>query len=156
MFILSINRLFFWTTVATVLIFENAFAATEFSLGKWSANDEARPGVVSVVELFIRDQHLHGRILVTRNLDGQELQPVCEKCPGVLSGKPIKGMEFIKGLKLQKDSFVGGTVIDFRPGLTQGMQGSCDISINGDLAVFTGYWLVRQLGQSRVWVREKE
>jgi hypothetical protein len=131
----------------------NHVSAQESLVGHWTAPDAREPGVSSVVELYLRGSQLNGRIVLTRNAAGQEIHPVCEKCPGPLRGAPIKGMTFISGLTQQQLAWVDGQVMDLRPGLTQGMQASCEISLVNGRAVVLGYFMSRAWGQSSVWTR---
>jgi hypothetical protein len=131
----------------------NRLYAQESLVGLWVAPDENAPGVTSVVELYLRDAKPNGRIVLTRNAEGQEIHPVCEKCSGPLQGAPIKGMTFIFGLNPQQGNWVGGKVMDLRPGLTQGMQASCDISLVNGRAHVLGYFMSRTWGKSSVWSR---
>ena len=130
--------------------------AAEAIQGKWLAPDESSAGVTSVVDLYVRHEHLFGRILITRNAQGQEIHPICEKCPGPLRGMPIKGMEFIRDLKPDSRGWVDGQVLDLRPGITQGMFASCDVSVDREKVHFFGYLLSRALGKVSIWTRLKD
>jgi hypothetical protein len=127
--------------------------AQESLVGRWIAADDADKGVTSVVEFYQQDAKVHGRIFLTRDAKGQEIHPVCELCTGSLRGAPLKGMTFISGLVQQQQSWVGGQVIDLRPGLTQGLTASCEISLVNGRAIVLGYFMTRAWGQSRTWIR---
>jgi len=144
--------------LATLALATSAVAtnlsAQESLVGFWVAHDEGTPGVSSVVELYVHDKQLIGRIVLTRNAEGQEIYPVCEKCSGRFRGSSIKGMTFISGLNPLNRDWVGGQVTDLRPGFTQGMVASCDISMVNGRAIVLGYFMSRAWGKSSVWSRQ--
>jgi hypothetical protein len=144
--------------LATLAIVTSAvvsnLSAQESLVGFWVAHDEGAPGVSSVVELYVHNKQLNGRIVLTRNAEGHEIHPVCEKCSGRFRGSPIKGMTFISGLSPLNRDWVGGQVTDLRPGFTQGMVASCDISMVNGRAIILGYFMSRAWGKSSAWIRQ--
>lgn len=122
-------------------------------VGSWKADDAN--GVSSIIEIFPDGETLTGRIVKTTDAQGNELDFVCEYCPGELKGKPVKGMTFIRNLRKSGTKWVGGQVVDLRPGLTQGATASCELSYVNGHAVLFGYLGIRLLGQERVWQRAR-
>ncbi len=118
-------------------------------LGHWLAHE----GDSSILELYLEGDALAGRILQVTSAEGDVLQPVCEHCPGDLEGRPITGLRFLWGLRLQDGRWVGGHVIDLRDGLTQGTIANAEIAPRGDTLVLHAYLGVRALGQTRIWTR---
>lgn len=126
----------------------------ELLVGKWLAADDDTPQKYSsIVETYLQGDRLFARILKTVDARGNEIDPVCENCPGDLKGKPTKGMVFVSDLRKQGDRWVGGRVIDLRAGATQGWIATCDLTLIDSKAVLHGYLGLRALGKSSYWVR---
>jgi uncharacterized protein (DUF2147 family) len=123
--------------------------------GYWLARDP--DGVVStrsVIRIYRRSGRLHGRIVLTMSANGDQLTPVCERCPGDLKGRPFSDFDFIRDLRPSGKAWTGGSVIDLRPGPLQGILASCDLTLqNDDTAVLHGYLGLRWLGRSSIWTR---
>ncbi len=94
---------------------------------------------------------LNGRILSVLDRDGNELNPVCERCRGTLKGKPVRGLTFIRGLKKSGAKWVDGNVVDLRPGLFQGVTASCEMELVGTKARLFGYQWSRLLSGESYW-----
>lgn len=123
--------------------------ADEPLVGMWRASGKS---VVSIIELFLQGDRLFGRLVKTLDGDGNEINPVCEKCRGKDKGKPIKGMTFIRDLRKDGTKWVDGRVTDIRPGWTQGFEASCEISLVKKNAVIYGYRFFRFFGKSSTWL----
>lgn len=126
-------------------------------IGKWlAADDDAPQKGSSIVETYLQGDRLFARILKTMDAHGNEIDPVCENCPGELKGKPTKGVVFVSDLRKQGDRWVDGRVIDLRAGATQGWIATCDLTLIDSKAVLHGYLGIRALGKSSYWVRLPE
>ncbi|TJY58910.1 DUF2147 domain-containing protein [Sinimarinibacterium sp. CAU 1509] len=124
-------------------------------VGYWRAPAGDDSGRSSIVELFVRDGHLFGRIVRTEAADGSVLHPVCERCSEPLKGQPMQGMEFVRDLRKDGDAWVDGRVVDLRPGWTQGLTGICELRlVDGDHAELLGYRGLRAFGETSTWTRE--
>ncbi len=122
-------------------------------LGTWHAPAGDDSGRASIVELFLRDGQLYGRILRTVDAQGAEIDAACKGCPDDLAGQPLKGMTFVRDLKPDGDRWVDGRVMDLRPGWSQGMVGICEIRMVGDRLELFGYRGLRALGETSTWTR---
>ncbi|MDP4300754.1 DUF2147 domain-containing protein [Leptothrix discophora] len=122
--------------------------------GQWLAVDpDAETPTRSIIQIYRRNGRLFGRIVKTMDAQGHELEPVCERCVGDLRGKRYTEIEFIRDLKPSGSGWVGGAVVDLRPGPLQGALASCDLTLQGERAVLHGYMGLRWLGKSSIWVR---
>lgn len=139
-----IGSLFLYTSLVS--------ARAELLIGYWQTPRDPRTGETSVVQLSIEGKTLQGRLIKILDDQGKEVSRACSKCPGTLKNKSLAGMVFIDGLVLDKDRWVGGRVLDLRPGLTQGMQGTVEITWADGKAVVHGYKGLRVLGETSVWV----
>lgn len=124
----------------------------EAVLGRWIAY-EASNSTTSVVELYLEQGLLAGRVLEVLDAHGQRIAPLCDRCAPPLAGRPIIGMRFLWGLRFSDGGWVGGRVLDLRPGLSQGAEANADLSLLDGELVLRAYVGLPLLGQSRVWRR---
>lgn len=121
-------------------------------LGRWFAYEPSN-STTSIVELYLEQGLLAGRVLEVLDADGRPIAPRCDRCAEPLAGRPIPGMRFLWGLRAREGTWVGGRVLDLRPGLSQGVEANADLRlVNGEL-VLRAYLGLPALGQSRVWRR---
>ena len=73
--------------------------------------------------------------------------PNCVGCKDDRKGKPILGMEIIRGLVKDGDEFTDGTITDPKTGKTY----KCTITKAGDKLNVRGYMGVSILGRTQVW-----
>ncbi|HVT35673.1 MAG TPA: DUF2147 domain-containing protein [Nevskiaceae bacterium] len=138
--------------VAALLLPGVAHAADGDYTGRWRTPPEP-DGVDSTVELYLQDDHLYGRVLQVRDRNGAEVLRRCERCDGARRGQPLAGMVFIENLHRDGERWIGGRVIDLRPGMTQGVTGTVEISLDHGRAVVYGYKGLHMLGESSTWTR---
>lgn len=131
------------------LVLSSAFSENEPLVGVWRAVDDS--GTTSFIEIFMNNDQLHGRILNIFDESGSEINPVCERCKGVLKNKPVRGMTFIYGLKKENGKWVDGKVVDVRPGLFQGVTANCELELVGARAKIFGYLGVRYFSGLSFW-----
>jgi hypothetical protein len=128
-------------------------AVSEPLVGYWRAPAGDDSGRSSIVELFIRDERLYGRIVRTEAADGSVQHPVCERCAEPHKGQPVQGIEFVTGLRKDGDAWVDGRVMDLRPGWTQGLTGICELRLVDGHAELLGYRGLRAFGETSIWTR---
>jgi len=129
-------------------------AAGEPLVGYWRAPAGDDSGRSSIVELFVRDDRLFGRIVRSEAADGSVMHPVCERCAEPLKGQPMQGMEFVRDLRKDGDAWVDGRVVDLRPGWTQGLTGICELRlVDSEHAELLGYRGLRAFGETSRWTR---
>ena len=84
--------------------------------GKWKTIDDETKQAKSIVEIFKKsDGKYYGKIsqLLTKPAD-----PNCTTCKDDRKGKPLLGLEIIRGLKKESDEFTGGNITDPKTGNT--------------------------------------
>lgn len=125
-------------------------AQAEERMGRWVAGTGS---LRVVVEFYMEDGQMHGRVDRVINSQGAEVAAPCDGCPGALAGKPMKGLTFISGLKkgARPDEWVDGHVINLEPGLLRGVRGSCEVKFRQGSVQFFGYKWSRALGRKVVW-----
>lgn len=113
--------------------------------GKWKTIDDETKQAKSIVEIFKKsDGKYYGKVsqLLIKPAD-----PNCTACKDDRKGKPIVGLEIIRGLKKEGDEFTGGNITDPKTGKTY----KCTITKNGDKLNVRGYLGLSLLGRTQVW-----
>ncbi len=113
--------------------------------GKWKTIDDETKQAKSIVEIFKKsDGKYYGKVsqLLIKPAD-----PNCTACKDDRKGKPILGLEIIRGLKKDGDEFTGGSITDPKTGKTY----KCTITKSGDKQNVRGYLRLSLLGRTQVW-----
>lgn len=113
--------------------------------GKWKTIDDETKQAKSIVEIFKKsDGKYYGKVsqLLIKPAD-----PNCTACKDDRKGKPIVGLEIIRGLKKDGDEFTGGTITDPKTGKSY----KCTITKSGDKLNVRGYVGVSLLGRTQTW-----
>lgn len=113
--------------------------------GKWKTIDDETKQAKSIVEIYKKsDGKYYGKVsqLLIKPAD-----PNCSGCKDDRKGKPILGMEIIRGLAKDGDEFTGGTITDPKTGKTY----KCTITKDGDKLNVRGYMGFSLLGRTQVW-----
>ncbi|WP_144282496.1 DUF2147 domain-containing protein [Chryseobacterium echinoideorum] len=117
--------------------------------GKWKTIDDETKQAKSIVEIYKKsDGKYYGKVsqLLIKPAD-----PNCSGCKDDRKGKPILGMEIIRGLAKDGDEFTGGTITDPKTGKTY----KCTITKDGDKLNVRGYMGFSLLGRTQVWQKVK-
>lgn len=129
-------------TLVLSLVGVVSFAQIE---GKWKTIDDETKQAKSIVEIYKKtDGSYYGKVsqLLIKPAD-----PNCTSCKDDRKGKPILGMEIIRGLKKDGDEFTGGTITDPKTGKTY----KCTITRSGDQLNVRGYIGLSLLGRTQTW-----
>ncbi|KPE49334.1 DUF2147 domain-containing protein [Chryseobacterium indologenes] len=113
--------------------------------GKWKTIDDETKQAKSIVEIFKKsDGKYYGKVsqLLIKPAD-----PNCTACKDDRKGKPIVGLEIIRGLKKDGDEFTGGTITDPKTGKTY----KCTITKKGDKLNVRGYLGMSVFGRTQTW-----
>lgn len=87
-------------------------------VGKWTTIDDETNKKKSTVELYKVDGKLYGKITYLYPKEGREANPVCKKCTDDRKGKPIVGMNIVRGLKWNGSEWTNSTILDPENGKT--------------------------------------
>lgn len=113
--------------------------------GKWKTIDDETKQAKSIVEIWKKsDGKYYGKV---SQLLIKPASPNCASCKDDRKGKPILGMEIIRGLEKDGEEFTGGTITDPKTGKTY----KCTITRSGDKLNVRGYMGVSLLGRTQVW-----
>ncbi|WP_326984934.1 DUF2147 domain-containing protein [Chryseobacterium sp. MYb264] len=112
--------------------------------GKWKTIDDETKQAKSIVEIYKKGDQYFGKVsqLLIKPAD-----PNCTACKDDRKGKPILGMEIIRGLKKDGDEFTGGTITDPKSGKTY----KCTVTRSGDKLNVRGYVGISLMGRSQTW-----
>lgn len=131
---------------AAMLISSLSFAQIE---GKWKTIDDETGQAKSIVEITKKsDGKYYGKVI---QLLIKPANPNCSDCKDDRKGKPILGMEVIRGLKKDGDEFSGGTITNPKDGKTY----KCLVTRNGDKLNVKGYIGFSLIGRSQTWTKVK-
>jgi len=98
-----------------LLCFSLFFGGTIFAqsaVGKWTTIDDKTNTKKSTVEIYKYEGKLYGKVIYLYPRKGRPEHPVCDKCTDDRKGKPIVGMQIIRGLKWDGEEWEGGTICD--------------------------------------------
>jgi uncharacterized protein (DUF2147 family) len=107
-------------------------------VGKWQTIDDQTLEIKSVVEIGMRDGKLVGKVIKLYPKPEENPDPSCTKCDPSDSRhqQKIIGMEILKDMKKDGQSYVGGEILDPEIGKTY----RCKIWLEGDELKVRGYW----------------
>lgn len=127
---------------ATIFISAMSFAQIE---GKWKTIDDETGKAKSYVEIFKKsDGKYYGKVV---QLLIKPTDPNCTGCKDDRKGKPILGMEVIRGLSKDGNEFTAGTITDPKNGKTY----KCTITKDGDKLNVRGYMGISLIGRTQTW-----
>lgn len=105
--------------ILALLVLISAGAVNAQSIvGKWKTIDDESGKERSVVEIFKKDDRYYGKIVKLFRDEGEDPNPMCEKCEGDKKDQPIIGMEIITGLMQKGKDFKNGDILDPENGKT--------------------------------------
>lgn len=118
-------------------------------VGEWRTIDDATGLPRALVRIVERDGTLIG--IVDKPLMKTPTRTNCDDCTDDRRGKPIIGMEIIRGLRKDGDHWDGGTVLDPEHGTVY----RCTLSLRdgGTKLALRGYIGLSLFGRTQVWDR---
>lgn len=127
--------------------FHLCIAQTQSVLGKWKTIDDETGEAKSVVEIYESGDDIHGKIIKLYIPKSENQDPVCGECPkdDPRYNKKVIGMEIMRGLTKNGDTYSGGTVL--KP--DDGKIYKCKIWREGDQLKVRGYWGI--LYRTQTW-----
>lgn len=131
-----------------ILFFQISLAQS--ILGKWKTVDDVTGKEKGIVEIYEHKGKIYGKIIEIFEADKKHLK--CDKCQGEDKGKPILGLNIIKGLVKNGDIYDSGKIIDPKNGKSY----NCKVSFEGkDKLILRGFVGISLLGRSQTWIRVK-
>ncbi len=126
-------------------------------MGRWRTIDDETGSERSIVDIALVGGELQGRIVKIFLRPDEKPDAVCDKCEGERKDKPIIGMTFLWGLKLDgssKTEWAGGAILDPKNGKVYNAKAA--LTDNGQTLRVRGFIGTPLLGRSQVWKREAE
>jgi uncharacterized protein (DUF2147 family) len=139
--------------LAALLSLPAAWAADASPVGLWKNIDDVSGKPKALIRISENKGELEGRIEQLFRPAGEEQNPKCVKCEGVLKDQPIIGMVFMSGLKKSGDEYSGGEILD--PDNGKVYKSKLTLVDGGKKVNVRGYIGIPLLGRSQVWVRQE-
>ena len=140
------------TLVVLLLLSAVSIAAKGLSpIGRWKTIDDATGEEKSIVEIRIEDGVLTGRIDSLFIKEGEDPNPICDKCKGENKDKPVLGMTIIWNMREGDEYWQGGKILDPENGKIYG----CKLKVidSGKRLEMRGFLGVSLLGRTQYWLR---
>jgi uncharacterized protein (DUF2147 family) len=120
-------------------------------VGKWKTIDDSTGKPKSMVSIWLKDGVLYGHVEAIFPEPGRPADPVCDRCKGERSGKPIKGMVIMWGFRKDGDEWSGGRILDPENGKVY----KCYVQVldGGRRLKVRGYVGLAMLGRTQHWLR---
>ncbi|MDY3344352.1 DUF2147 domain-containing protein [Riemerella anatipestifer] len=129
---------------ATMALMFSAMSYAQIE-GKWKTIDDETGQAKSIVEIFKKsDGKYYGKVV---QLLIKPADPNCSLCKDDRKGKPILGMEVIRGIKKDGNTFDGGTITNPKNGKVY----KCSIEREGNKLNVRGYIGISIAGRTQVW-----
>lgn len=130
-------------------------AVTKGVTGIWKTIDDETGKAKSHVQIYKKDGKLYGKIIKLYRKTGDDLDPICDECPGARKNKKIIGMVIISGLEYRADDkewYADDAILDPNNGKIYDCKVFLD-SDNSDKLMVRGYigWVFR----TQTWHRIK-
>lgn len=137
-------------SLVLMLTLASAALAAQTVTGKWKTIDDKSGKARSVVDIYMKEGKLYGRIVDMFLLPGETMDAKCDQCEDDRKGEPILGMEIIRGMQQDGDQWVDGTILDPESGDTYGCKIWLDDD-NSDLLKVRGYLYL--FYRTQTWLR---
>ncbi|WP_298578082.1 DUF2147 domain-containing protein [uncultured Luteimonas sp.] len=144
------NRLIFFFAFAAVALLASLPAhAADPAVGRWKTIDDETGQPKSIVEI---SQNANGTFSgrIVELLNPSKPNPACDKCKDDRKGKPITGMEIIRGMKRDGDDYSGGTIL--KPDEGKVYKSKMELVEGGSKLEVSG--CVAFICKSQVWLRQ--
>lgn len=119
-------------------------------VGRWQTVDDKTGKPSGIVRIYEQNGTLYGNI--EKVFDPARAALNCVACIDDRKGKPLIGLNIIRGLKRDGDAWDGGTVIDPETGSVY--KSSARLDDGGRKLVLRGYLGISLLGRSQTWMRQ--
>jgi len=118
-------------------------------VGEWRTIDDSTGTPRALVKIFEQNGALYG--VVEKSLVQNPPHRTCDDCTDDRRGKPIVGMDIIRGLHADGDHWDGGTILDPENGKVY----RCTLTLRdgGQHLAVRGYIGISLFGRTQVWER---
>ena len=137
--------------LAAVLFSSSLFAQHEDITGMWKTIDDETGNPKSVVKIYIQDGKLYGDIVKLFRKEGEDPDPICDKCDedDPRYNQKILGMTIITDMEYQEDDneWEDGEIMDPKKGKVY----DCKLWVEGGKLQVRGYVLF--FHRTQEWLR---
>ena len=134
-------------TIATLLLIVSINTFSQDIVGKWKTIDDKRGTVTSIVEIYKDHDVYYGKILLIFNTKNKEK---CTTCQGKFHNKKLQGVEILRDLVKEEDTYEDGNITDPENGKTY----SCYVKLEkSNKLKVRGYLGFSLLGRTQYWYR---
>jgi len=85
-------------------------------IGKWKTIDDETGKAKSIVELYMKDNELYGKIIELYQESNADPDPFCDACTDDRKDQKVTGMEILRNMELNDDEWEDGTICDPKNG----------------------------------------
>jgi uncharacterized protein (DUF2147 family) len=122
-------------------------------IGLWRNIDDVSGKPRVLIRIVEQAGELQGRIEKIFLQPGEEENPKCIKCEGVLKDQPTLGMTILSGFPAAGIEYSGGTILDPENG--KFYKSRMTLADDGKKLIVRGYIGIPLFGRSQTWVREQ-
>jgi uncharacterized protein (DUF2147 family) len=99
--------------IVLVVLMVSAFAKaySQQITGTWKTIDDKTGEVKSHVQIYQKDDEFYGKIVKILDPDAPK-DATCQDCEGELAGKPIMGLEILRGIEKDGKYYEDGKITD--------------------------------------------
>lgn len=126
--------------------------ATSSPVGKWKTIDDNTGKQRSIVEIYMKEGKLYGKVLQTFPEEGDDPDPKCTECSDddPRKDQPVIGMEIMQGLVKKGKRWEDGRILDPENGSVY----DCYLELEkADKLKLRGYIGFSLLGRTQYWYR---
>jgi uncharacterized protein (DUF2147 family) len=136
-------------SAALVLMCVTMAAHATDLVGFWTTIDDETGKARSVVEIYIEEGALSGKVV---EVIGEAENDICTKCNGELKNQPIVGLRFMWGLEKDGNGWDDGKILD--PNNGEIYSSKLEVSEDGNILDVRGYVGFAAFGRSQTWHRK--
>ncbi len=137
----------------TLLAAANVFAQEASPVGLWKNIDDESGKPKALIRITESNGELRGKIEKLFKNPGEDQNPKCIKCEGVLKDQPVIGMTILTGMKRDGDEYNGGQILD--PNNGKVYSSKLTVIEGGKKLDVRGYIGFPMLGRTQTWLREE-
>ena len=128
-----------------------ALAADSGVLGRWKTFSDKTGKPESIVRIVEVDGEIRGSIESIFPEPNEDPDPKCDKCPDEFKGKPVRGLAFMWGFRIEGSRLTSGKIIDPEEGSVYNCR--IELADEGRTLKVRGYIGVPLFGRTQTWQR---
>lgn len=145
---MNVTKKYLLRGIAIAAFFMGAGLYAQSPVGAWKTIDDETGQPKSYVNIWEQNGVVYGTI--TKLINPDKPNPLCDKCSGDYYNKPIEGMTIMWGLKQDGSEYTGGQILDPKTGKVY----NCKIKVEGNTLIVRGFIGFSLIGRSQTWYRQ--